>query len=269
MAEQISLLVIGFALTTVLGGALGYFFQNRAWRHQHNVELREERRRRALGVFEELSTLLDRRIYRMRQVVWCSRGAVAQGETTDDLRTALAEYRVVLRDWNDNLNRSLALAQASFGEGIRASLESDIYERFSSIGRALDDHLRRVSSGQGTLEDAVALGRRLTRLAHAVYDVDVVMLRRIHDDRLGEDSLPTSDTPARGGGRPVLELGDQGPAVRQLQNALRRAGHADLTADGEFGRTTHDAVRTFQAEQSLHADGIVGPDTWDALTNRR
>jgi hypothetical protein len=268
MAEQLFLLVTGFVLTTVLGGVLGYYFQNRAWNHQHKVERHDERRRRALGVFEELSTLMDRRIYRMRQVVWASRGAVAKGEPTDDLRAARDEYRVVLRDWNDNLNRSLALAQASFGEGIRSSLESDLYERFSSIGRALDDHLRRVSSGQGTREDAAALGRRITRLARAVYDLDVVMLRRIHDDQLDEDALRTSETPARDAARPVLELGDQGSAVRRLQDALRRAGHGDLAVDSDFGRATHDAVRAFQAAQGLDADGIVGPHTWDALANR-
>lgn len=269
MAEQLLLLITGFVLTTVVGGVLGYVFQKRAWEHQHDVESREERRRRALGVFEELSTLMDRRIFRMRQVVWASRDAMAAGEPTDGLRAVRDDYRAVLRDWNDNLNRSLALVQMSFGDGIRRSLEADLFERFSSIGRALDDHLRRVSSGQGAPEDASALGRRLTGLAHAVYDLDVVMLRRIHDDQLDEHALPASETSTQEAAGPVLELGDQGPAVRRLQDALRLAGHSELTVDSQFGRATHKAVLAFQAACGLDADGIVGPHTWDALANGR
>jgi hypothetical protein len=51
-------LVIGFILTTVVGGALGYFFQTRSWRNQRESELREAERAAAIKVFEELSTLL-------------------------------------------------------------------------------------------------------------------------------------------------------------------------------------------------------------------
>ncbi|MCX5112256.1 peptidoglycan-binding protein [Streptomyces sp. NBC_00378] len=59
--------------------------------------------------------------------------------------------------------------------------------------------------------------------------------------------------------------GSQGAAVTALQQLLTAHGHP-LTADGEFGGLTAAAVQAFQTEQGLQADGVVGPNTWNALT---
>lgn len=55
-----------------------------------------------------------------------------------------------------------------------------------------------------------------------------------------------------------------GEDVRALQQALVRAG-LNLTVDGVFGPMTDVAVRQFQNQQGLAADGIVGPATRSAL----
>ncbi len=60
----------------------------------------------------------------------------------------------------------------------------------------------------------------------------------------------------------------RGPDVRALQQALRRAGHGAMTADGIFGPATRDAVLIFQRAQGLVADGIVGARTWARLAER-
>ncbi len=63
---------------------------------------------------------------------------------------------------------------------------------------------------------------------------------------------------------PQLELGSQGRAVRQLQEALVEQGW-EIDVDGDFGPGTDEAVREFQEENELDVDGIVGPATWAAL----
>lgn len=64
--------------------------------------------------------------------------------------------------------------------------------------------------------------------------------------------------------RPVLRRQSKNDAVATLQRALRQLGFP-LAVDGDFGAATELAVMHFQASHGLAADGIVGPQTWDAL----
>jgi peptidoglycan hydrolase-like protein with peptidoglycan-binding domain len=66
-------------------------------------------------------------------------------------------------------------------------------------------------------------------------------------------------------GQPSISLGATGDAVRRLQRALRRTPLLAQTVDGVFGLKTEIAVKGFQQEAGLLADGIVGPATWAAL----
>jgi putative peptidoglycan binding protein/D-alanyl-D-alanine carboxypeptidase-like protein len=62
----------------------------------------------------------------------------------------------------------------------------------------------------------------------------------------------------------VLKKGDKGPEVRQLQEALLRAG-VGITVDSDFGPRTEQAVKYFQQRRGLNVDGIVGSATRSAL----
>lgn len=68
--------------------------------------------------------------------------------------------------------------------------------------------------------------------------------------------------------RPILSLGlkSTGQAVRDLQNALVKAGFLNTgQVDGEFGPMTKAAVEAFQKSKGLGADGVCGANTWKAL----
>ena len=56
-----------------------------------------------------------------------------------------------------------------------------------------------------------------------------------------------------------------GPAVLELQLRLTALGYAPGRLDGIFGDATAGAVRAFQRDADLLADGVVGPDTREAL----
>lgn len=62
----------------------------------------------------------------------------------------------------------------------------------------------------------------------------------------------------------VLRQGSNGGAVKILQVGLNGIGYP-LVGDGIFGSATDRAVRKFQSDRGLVADGIVGPKTWDSL----
>ncbi|MEG4624278.1 peptidoglycan-binding protein [Microcoleus sp. w1-18aA5] len=65
-----------------------------------------------------------------------------------------------------------------------------------------------------------------------------------------------------------LRRGDTGPAVRQLQSALRSLGKNPGPVNGVFGGETEFAVLSFQQERNLSpATGIATPATLAALQN--
>jgi peptidoglycan hydrolase-like protein with peptidoglycan-binding domain len=66
-------------------------------------------------------------------------------------------------------------------------------------------------------------------------------------------------------GQPTIREGDHGDAVRRAQRALRRTPDTALVVDGQFGPATKTAVTEFQQGSGLTVDGVVGPQTWNAL----
>ena len=65
--------------------------------------------------------------------------------------------------------------------------------------------------------------------------------------------------------RSLIREGDTSAQVADVQARLRALGYEIEEPTGSFGRRTKYAVRAFQQRRGLLADGIVGPDTWNAL----
>jgi len=86
MGNQVALLVLGFVLTSVLGGLLGYVFQRRAWSHQFDVQRRTAEREAAAAALHELSNLLEKRRYRMLIPIRRRTGQPRQWRRNDALR---------------------------------------------------------------------------------------------------------------------------------------------------------------------------------------
>lgn len=64
---------------------------------------------------------------------------------------------------------------------------------------------------------------------------------------------------------PTLRLGDTGNYVRTLQTRLSNLMYYDGEINGTFDTETENAVKAFQINNNLTADGIVGRFTWSAL----
>ncbi|NJR66833.1 MAG: peptidoglycan-binding protein [Leptolyngbyaceae cyanobacterium CRU_2_3] len=63
----------------------------------------------------------------------------------------------------------------------------------------------------------------------------------------------------------ILQYGDRGAQVSQVQRALNGLGYYDGTIDGVFGASTAASVRAFQRDYGLSADGVVGAVTLGTL----
>lgn len=65
----------------------------------------------------------------------------------------------------------------------------------------------------------------------------------------------------------AFRIGDQGSDVVAIQSQLVSLGY-DVEADGDFGPATAEAVKEFQRNKGIQADGFVGDTTYKALLGR-
>ncbi|MEM7793085.1 MAG: peptidoglycan-binding protein [Cyanobacteria bacterium P01_C01_bin.118] len=77
------------------------------------------------------------------------------------------------------------------------------------------------------------------------------------------ESSPSSILLAQTDG--VLQLGSEGSTVKDLQAMLALMGYYSGAIDSLYGDATMEAVRQFQTDVGLIADGVVGPATWQWL----
>ena len=63
----------------------------------------------------------------------------------------------------------------------------------------------------------------------------------------------------------TLRAGMRGEAVSEMQTALIALGYLGGTVDGIFGINTEKAVRKFQRDNKLNADGLAGAKTLEIL----
>ena len=64
-----------------------------------------------------------------------------------------------------------------------------------------------------------------------------------------------------------VSYGSKGSEVTELQKLLNNNGYS-LDVDGNFGAKTQAAVKDYQKKNNLSVDGIVGTNTWGALTSK-
>ena len=60
--------------------------------------------------------------------------------------------------------------------------------------------------------------------------------------------------------------GDTGSMVKWIQESLKKLKYYSGTVSGSFGRLTKEAVRQFQKDHGLSADGVAGPKTIAKIT---
>ena len=109
-------------------------------------------------------------------------------------------------------------------------------------------------------DDPQSIGKAVSHGCVRLLNEDVIELYDIVPLGTGVNIVGTAST-----GR-ILQVGvERGSDVQRVQNILNRAGYYSGSIDGIYGPQTRDAVIAFQRDYGLVADGIVGPNTYEAL----
>lgn len=122
-----------FILTTVLGSGILYWLQNRSWKNQRDVVEKSDRKRQQFETYEHITTLLDKRLYRSRQIIYAFRSGDEKW-----IESAFSNYRETLFEWNESINRNYARTEVYLGVDARHELENKIVKDLIFIGSLLE-----------------------------------------------------------------------------------------------------------------------------------
>jgi murein L,D-transpeptidase YcbB/YkuD len=140
--------------------------------------------------------------------------------------------------------------------------ESDIYSEVS-----LKEKVKKIASNLITkidLKDSSSVVHT-NPLAISMIDLSVQQEPTLSSRLFADDAISAKSQRVKSS-MPTLEFGNSGVSVRVLQKLLLSSGYG-IGVDGFFGAVTEAAVKAFQNQRSLVADGIVGEKTWAELAN--
>jgi len=174
--HNLVLLLLGFFLSTIIGGGFGSYFQNKSWYFKNRVKLQEEEQKVATNIFEQISTVMDKRLYRSRLWFW----RMESNESPEEIYKYLNQYRLVLYEWNDNLNRNLALIQRYFGKDLKIHFLNEINDKFGSIGSDLEKMYK------GSFKDDILeIDKKMDSLNITIYKFNVALITLIQNRKIG------------------------------------------------------------------------------------
>lgn len=190
-------IVLGFALTTVAGGWWASYLQQRAWKRQNEVRLLEGAIDQARDACQSITSLLDRRLYRMQRLMWAATSQDPDGLDEAELERRRQDYISVLFEWNDHLNTNLSMIGTYFG-GIARDALDQLYEDFRRVGAEVEVLVRAARIGETTTDRAATLasefeGRHSGSLNDRVYQFGLRVMSQLCEGQVGQaapDRLP-------------------------------------------------------------------------------
>ena len=148
-------------------------------------------------------------------------------------------------------------------------LSKDIYLERGSRGKKVETMQRRLIE-LGWLSGSVT--GNYDEITEAAVSAFQKKAKLWVDGKAGPDTLkklyasdaPRTSTPISSK-RETLEMGSEGSEVKQLQQKLKDLNYLSGSADGKFGVATEAAVKAFQKNNNLTADGKAGTATLNKL----
>lgn len=177
--KEISLIVLTAFLTTYGGNFIAYQYQDRLWERQAEESRRRDQLKVATDTFEELSGVMDKRIYRMNKLnEW-----LIDGTDQKMIEEQMHEYRSILYVWNDSFNKNKAIIKLYFGNDI-ASRFDYMHGFFKETGAILQEQYY-LQPDERNADRLIEVGNRLGDLNNIALEINESMLSKIQAQEIG------------------------------------------------------------------------------------
>ena len=110
--------------------AIGAFFQNRQANTAEQTKRTDLEIAQAEILFNEISPMMDTRLFAMRRVYWI---LTSEDKDDEEVQTRWAAYQKILLDWNNNLNKHESLVEGYYGPAMYEEFNSQIQGNFRAL----------------------------------------------------------------------------------------------------------------------------------------
>ena len=177
-------LILGFVLTTVLGGLLGAGLQRAQWNRQARLEMAKKNYSDATALLDEVLNLTDKRYYHLYR--WY--GSVRDGDPMERVTQREEQYFVHVHAWNEtlrahhqglrrHLGASYALSYLNYQDDLNPQHPTSIHYRFVLATNLLRQAQRENGAVERAWSEIEKLNWHLTEFAQ---DASTALLERSH-----------------------------------------------------------------------------------------
>lgn len=172
-----------FAIGLVVA-LVGYFLQQRSWRHQHFEDTKQREFKECIEVVESLSRAIDTRLVATTNFA----AAVKEGSDQDE---AYRQYLDVVFDWMRNFSTFKSKIFIYFGKGEMIRFELTVHRNLKEVGDIISRSYKYEQSNKilstAHKEEFMSIH---TRINNARYDA-FMQLRELND-RIANDEFGTT-----------------------------------------------------------------------------
>ena len=172
-------LIIGFGLTTLLGTIVANYFQNKTWEKDTNSELITVERQAATEVFKEISSLMDKRLYRSKQIL---KALSKENYSNNNIEDYEEDYSNSVDEWNENITRILASTQRYFGTEQMRKIRSDLDPNFKSLKKIFEQNWKESELNPFDKSRAFDL---ITSLELNIFQFNLELITKIQNSKVG------------------------------------------------------------------------------------
>lgn len=182
MTAAVISVLLTFILVTVVGGIFVHSLQHRNWIRQQHISNHEKLVSELKSIFVDLDSLLSKRLFRTRRVLYALRHGNA-----DRIKESVDNYDNVICEWNEKRNSfQIRLVRVISVELATDNFEHDLSRRFVRIGGQLERLARAALSGslpsnfRDTLTD---LELELDFLSRSVYEFSREIYKKLQQEQ--------------------------------------------------------------------------------------